>query len=294
MGCDGGTIPRRDELVRTKKKPEQKDKAMELAFRWQHCALGQEPLRHPVVACELGRLYNKDTVIESLLDKDNKPAVVSHIRGLKDIKELKLTDNPDFKQLAEKGDGAFVDVCKARWICPVVGLEMNGRFGFNFIWSCGCVLSHRAMQQIKNSTCLKCEEPFKEEDVVILNPLEGDEQDRMTTKMEARRERARTARKAKKRDTTEVSSTEPEASTSKKTKTENDKLSNGHTSTKLVNGGASKDVKLQEKRQDKTSTSYSVSKDPNATEAYKSLFTTHKTAKAKGSAHWITYNPFYN
>jgi len=23
MGCDGGTIPRRDELVRTKKKPEQ-------------------------------------------------------------------------------------------------------------------------------------------------------------------------------------------------------------------------------------------------------------------------------
>lgn len=23
MGCDGGTIPRRDELVKTKKKPEQ-------------------------------------------------------------------------------------------------------------------------------------------------------------------------------------------------------------------------------------------------------------------------------
>jgi hypothetical protein len=23
MGCDGGTIPKRDELVRTKKKPEQ-------------------------------------------------------------------------------------------------------------------------------------------------------------------------------------------------------------------------------------------------------------------------------
>lgn len=25
MGCDGGTIPKRDELVRTKKKPEQVD-----------------------------------------------------------------------------------------------------------------------------------------------------------------------------------------------------------------------------------------------------------------------------
>ena len=27
MGCDGGTIPKRDELVRTKKKPEQVDLA---------------------------------------------------------------------------------------------------------------------------------------------------------------------------------------------------------------------------------------------------------------------------
>ena len=31
MGCDGGTIPRRDELVKVKKKPEQKDKDAELA-----------------------------------------------------------------------------------------------------------------------------------------------------------------------------------------------------------------------------------------------------------------------
>ena len=30
MGCDGGTIPTRDELVRLKKKPEQKDKNSEL------------------------------------------------------------------------------------------------------------------------------------------------------------------------------------------------------------------------------------------------------------------------
>lgn len=30
MGCDGGTIPRRDELVRVKKKPEQVRKSMQL------------------------------------------------------------------------------------------------------------------------------------------------------------------------------------------------------------------------------------------------------------------------
>lgn len=41
MGCDGGTIPRRDELVRTKQKDEQKDVHAENAFKWKHCALSQ-------------------------------------------------------------------------------------------------------------------------------------------------------------------------------------------------------------------------------------------------------------
>lgn len=39
---------------------------------------------------------------------------------------------------------------------------------------------------------------------------------------------------------------------------------------------------------------YSVSKDPNATEVFKSLFTSHQTEKKQDRAHWITYNPFYN
>ena len=59
MGCDGGTIPRRDELVKTKKRPEQKDKDSELRFRWRHCAIKQDALQKPIVTCELGRLYNK-------------------------------------------------------------------------------------------------------------------------------------------------------------------------------------------------------------------------------------------
>lgn len=39
---------------------------------------------------------------------------------------------------------------------------------------------------------------------------------------------------------------------------------------------------------------YSVAKDPNASDVYKSLFTSHKSEKEQGRAHWITYNPFYN
>ena len=88
MGCDGGTIPRRDEMVKLKKKAEkvseywerkgfmtrtcdvhvcclafpslsslcfQADRDMELMARWRHCALSGEELKQPIVACDLGR-----------------------------------------------------------------------------------------------------------------------------------------------------------------------------------------------------------------------------------------------
>lgn len=44
----------------------------------------------------------------------------------------------------------------------------------------------------------------------------------------------------------------------------------------------------------KSKDSYSVAKDPKATEVFKSLFTSHRSASEQTRAHWITYNPFYN
>lgn len=37
----------------------------------------------------------------------------------------------------------------------------------------------------------------------------------------------------------------------------------------------------------------SIQDDPNATEAYKSLFSSHKSAKNQPKAHWVTHNPLY-
>jgi len=36
-----------------------------------------------------------------------------------------------------------------------------------------------------------------------------------------------------------------------------------------------------------------IQDDPQATEVFKSLFNTHKTAKQQQKAHWVTYNPQY-
>lgn len=44
----------------------------------------------------------------------------------------------------------------------------------------------------------------------------------------------------------------------------------------------------------KAKDNYSVAKDPKASEVFKSLFTSHKSAAEQDRAHWITYNPFYN
>ena len=33
----------------------QKDKTADLDAKWKHCAITQEPLREPIMACELGR-----------------------------------------------------------------------------------------------------------------------------------------------------------------------------------------------------------------------------------------------
>ena len=65
MACDGGTIPRRDELVKLQKKPEQKDSDGHRLYKWQYCAINQQMLTKPVVACacQMGRLYNTEAVI---------------------------------------------------------------------------------------------------------------------------------------------------------------------------------------------------------------------------------------
>ncbi len=51
MGNDGGSIPGRQELVKTKKHKRKLKKDLVAKARATTCALSEEPLRKPVVAC---------------------------------------------------------------------------------------------------------------------------------------------------------------------------------------------------------------------------------------------------
>ncbi|XP_043231315.1 replication termination factor 2-like [Amphibalanus amphitrite] len=287
MGCDGGTIPRRDELVRTKKQGEQKDKDSVRKFKWHNCTISQSKLEKPIVACELGGLYSKSSVLEVLLDKDSKPVSAEHIKGLKDVKVLNLTENSATSVVPHKGDSTL-DTEASEYICPVVGLEMNGKYRFVFLWTCGCVFSERAIKMVKSDTCHQCNKPFTDDDVIVLNP-DDDELESMKVRMEVRRAKAKALKKSKRTaEGDSVTVSEPLAK-KKKVDTERKTKVLAGPSINLPNNG-----KLMDPAYAKASASYSVARDEQKTEVYKSLFTSHESAKTRQTAHWVTYNPLFN
>lgn len=103
-----------------------------------------------------------------------------------------MTPNPAFKDETEKGDNQ-VDRQTSPHICPISGLEMNGKFKFCFFWTCGCVMSERALKQFVEKVCVSCQKPFTDADVVILNAVDED-----LERMNKLRENRSSAMKSKK------------------------------------------------------------------------------------------------
>lgn len=302
MGCDGGTIPKRHELVKGPKKVEKVDKNAELAAKWKYCALSQEKLRRPIVSCDLGRLYNKDAIIEYLLDKTaERPntEAVSHIRAIKDIKELNLTDNPEWEgeRRTTKGD-RYEDIHCGMFICPVVGLEMNGKHRFCYLQTCGCVFSDRALKEVKTEICHKCGDAFKYEDLIVLNGTK-EEVEKLREKMGERRTKAKT-KKSKKSKAVEVVSTPSESKDdthSPQVDVTGSSLQNGDESSQSDVAGPSGSSSSSKGAKSLTSaaTKRSVQEMTEKSEVFKSLFTTHSSAKRTKAqtSNWVTHTPYH-
>ncbi len=140
MGNDGGSIPGRQDLVKEKQKEKRaENKDLVKQSQSKFCALTKEPLKKPIVGDRLGFLYNKETLIQSLIEK-RLPKTFNHINSLKDIKDLNVTFSDDEKIL-----------------CPITMILFSGMNSFSFIWKCGCVLSKKALEElsIKNN-CIHC------------------------------------------------------------------------------------------------------------------------------------------
>jgi len=208
MGCDGGSIPTRSELVKTKKKEERPDRTNHVRQTWFYCALSKERLRAPIVADALGRIYNKEAMIRFLLDRKGAfrdgERICAHIESFKDLVDLKLADNPGYVASASgasalttgtKGDEVLVPM----WACPITMREMNGKYPFLYLSPCGHVFSDQALKQVPSQSCLVCSTPFTIDDTIPINPTEQADIDRLQARME-RISRDRETAEAEKRE----------------------------------------------------------------------------------------------
>lgn len=131
---------------------------------YQTCALSKKPLSSPIVSCPLGRLYNKDSLLEYLLTPASADLPVSatpfgadglatagHIRSLKDVTELKLTPNTSQtgKDKASRAGETDASLGTSPFICPISQKPMNGSVRFVYLLHCGSVASESALREIR-------------------------------------------------------------------------------------------------------------------------------------------------
>lgn len=198
MGGDGGVKATQRKYLRGAKNDDahddQKHVKRNQVLRTRICTQSAEPLREPIVCCELGNLYSKEAIITALLNKSVIPSC-AHVRGLKDIKVLKFSPNPNTteQQLQATGD----ETQPSKYICPITKQEFNGLQPFVAIWTTGFVLSERAIKQMGIEALQEEYGPFSAEDVIKLAPNEA-QMDELRATMVSKRNKLKAEKASRK------------------------------------------------------------------------------------------------
>lgn len=213
MGNDGGSIPRRSELVksaaRTPTVSELKATALEsLAHAWAFCPLTGEPLDlSSAVSDWQGRLYSYEAVLKGLIpsadDADSKEAdkndehhaiggatltfADTGIRSLRDVVRLKFTK----KEAAVAGGPDRKSTSATRtttlWVCPLSLKELGPATRSVYLVPCGHVFAEAAIREIQDrdlTSCPECSEPLDPLNIVSVLPTEEKDVQRMLKRME--------------------------------------------------------------------------------------------------------------
>jgi hypothetical protein len=198
MGNDGGSIPTRRELVkeaaRNPTASQLKETLLEhQAHLWQHDSLSQRPLARPIVSDALGRLFNKDSIIEFLLPADEgnevkraeqEEMMKGTVKSLKDVVEIKFeVDNEPNKE--RWGSAARTE----RWVCPITRIELGPAAKAVYLVPCGHAFAGVAVKEVSGERCLQCEEPYVENDVIAILPAQETDIARLILRMKTLKEK---------------------------------------------------------------------------------------------------------
>jgi hypothetical protein len=165
MGNDGGSIPKRNELVKEAAKAlttaqikEAQNEQQEYA--WSTDPLTRKPLARPVVSDAAGHLYNKDSIIEFLL-KDDDDAEKTEMRKVAGVKESELgtfgdrvkglKDVVEVKFEIEKGEEGERG---KKWVCPITGLRLGPGSKGIYLVPCGHAFAGSVVKEVAGSVCL--------------------------------------------------------------------------------------------------------------------------------------------
>ena len=153
------------------------------------CAQSGNRLEEPIVACELGYLFNKDDLLQALLHKRLNEAF-AHIRGLKDIRTVSFCKNPDYHPQ---------DADSHRFCCPITMTEFSGQHPFVLIWSTGKVVSEKALKEIGVDGLQSEYGPFTADDIVRLIPTDEEKEKNVQAMLQRRAATGRDKMSSKKR-----------------------------------------------------------------------------------------------
>lgn len=207
MGCDGGTVTnRRDLIVKTHSETAAHPTAETDATssQWTMCSLSSEPLREPIVCDAVGRLYNKETVLRAILERrlPKEKAAYLSLKTLIPVLFSSNTDCPSGGSSSSSSEGSSSSGLFARrlfpYMCPVsmqpIGLK-NGRFVL--VRKCSHVFSEKCLKELSLKSCPVCGSEWNDDDddLLILNGTD-DEVKILKEKFLSRRDRERKSHSA--------------------------------------------------------------------------------------------------
>lgn len=194
MGNDGGSIPTRRELVkeaaRNPSAAELKESRQEQQeYHWTTDPISQKPLAQPVVSDSNGKLYNKETILEYLVEgarkEDAKAVTAGAITGLKDIVEIKFEVEPEASGKANEGG-------REVWKCPVTGDRLGPGSKAVYLVPCGHVFSGAAIKEVSGEKCVTCDTVYASNDIIPIIPTAETDIARLTLRAKTLREKGLT------------------------------------------------------------------------------------------------------
>jgi hypothetical protein len=225
MGNDGGSIPKRSELVKEAAKALTTAQIKEAQteqqeYAWSTDPLTRKPLARPVVSDAAGILYNKDSIIEFLLKEEDdaektemkKIAGVKdselgtfgdRVKGLKDVVEVKF-------EIEEKDGGEVQKTLGEKWKCPITGERLGFGSKAVYVVPCGHAFAGSVVKEVGESTCLtvciccvdhfktrrlicyQCNEPYAENDIIPILPTTPTDIARLNLRMKVLKDKGLT------------------------------------------------------------------------------------------------------